>query len=666
MAGRPTRWIKEQTVLKPAPQDVPDSDWPCYVLRDATIYRKDGETLANPLLVHLEGPLVIRGIFDVDDVEEALVSNIVKPNFRTAKIEIPHSERYSIGYGPLTLWGSGAAGWFEIRPSFRYQRMYDQAQEAISLYYSALEVYERHIKACKGKKKAQRPAAPTLDDVFFNYALRAGNGIVRDEVEALCSKWADFLIPQFDKEAELDWTPTKFAKWLRKLHPDVQKRLDDIARGVIPPLPPPPEADFGDSHPARGRRSRSARASSESTLSSRDSGPDTGGVRGNSSKRPQSPKAKTLASRAKPKISETPVPVPEKYRQLTRPAAAASASPVPSRASDAEGPGVAHASQTHAESVNRLLGTLQEIAEERNVKKSSASSIRGHIFFRCKIRNYHERDNIIAFYAKDLLPLLDTAWNDSPMEAWLKETSSKPWEPLPGLDPARIPEQTQRRTKLVPKKDPAAKTARVPPAVTFKASVTAAQAQIESDWEDDEFADLRRIASRPPPRNQRSGKGATLRLATSSKKRPRSEVDDQSIGSQRGRKSTKVNHSFEDEEFEEDTSDEDVSAVDQETAVGSQPPLPEGVVRVVVHAERVPTSSPKGADGTWTCEQEGCTYVVRSADEHDSQEVIQAHFRDHEAQADKINLAVKESRGHMPIKYAYFPPILLVVCMHGT
>lgn len=97
--------------------------------------------------------------------------------------------------------------------------MYDQIQEAISLYYSALDVYEVHIKACKGKKKAQRPAAPTLDDIFFKYAVKAGNGIVRDEVEALCSKWADFLIPQFDKEAELNWTPTKFAKWLRELHP---------------------------------------------------------------------------------------------------------------------------------------------------------------------------------------------------------------------------------------------------------------------------------------------------------------------------------------------------------------------------------------------------------------------------------------------------------------
>jgi hypothetical protein len=56
--------------------------------------------------------------------------------------------------------------------------------------------------------------------------------------------------------------------------------------------------------------------------------------------------------------------------------------------------------------------------------------------------------------------------------------------------------------------------------------------------------------------------------------------------------------------------------------------------------------------------------VVRSADEQSAQELVQEHFRDHTAQAEKINLAVEESRGQMPIKYAYFPPILLLVHMH--
>lgn len=63
------RWAKESSVLKPAPQNITDNDWPVYVLTDATIYRKDGITLANPLLVHLQGPIVVRGFLEVEEDE---------------------------------------------------------------------------------------------------------------------------------------------------------------------------------------------------------------------------------------------------------------------------------------------------------------------------------------------------------------------------------------------------------------------------------------------------------------------------------------------------------------------------------------------------------------------------------------------------------------------
>lgn len=138
---------------------------------------------------------------------------------RTAHIEISHSERYSIGDGPLVLWVSGPAGWFEIRPSPAYQRMYDQVREAITLYYSAFEVYESYVAACASKKKTRRPRPPSLDDIFLKYAVRAGDGILHHEVVALYNKWAEFLIAHFDKEFDLDWSVTPFAKWLRSSHP---------------------------------------------------------------------------------------------------------------------------------------------------------------------------------------------------------------------------------------------------------------------------------------------------------------------------------------------------------------------------------------------------------------------------------------------------------------
>lgn len=64
-----TRWAQESAILKPKPQDSHSDSWDCYVLTDATIYRKDGKTLANPLFVDVEGPLIVRGFLEVDDPE---------------------------------------------------------------------------------------------------------------------------------------------------------------------------------------------------------------------------------------------------------------------------------------------------------------------------------------------------------------------------------------------------------------------------------------------------------------------------------------------------------------------------------------------------------------------------------------------------------------------
>lgn len=62
------RWSKETSVLRPvSEEDIDDSNWPCYVLTDATVYKKDGKTLANPLLVQFEGPLIVRGFLEVQD-----------------------------------------------------------------------------------------------------------------------------------------------------------------------------------------------------------------------------------------------------------------------------------------------------------------------------------------------------------------------------------------------------------------------------------------------------------------------------------------------------------------------------------------------------------------------------------------------------------------------
>ncbi|KAK4245850.1 hypothetical protein C7999DRAFT_15995 [Corynascus novoguineensis] len=642
------RWAKESSVLKPVPRDMPDSEWPCYVLSDATIYRNDGKTLANPLLAHVQEPLIVRGLLEVD--EDKLLPNLVRSNVKAAHIEIPHSERYSIGDGPLVLWVSGAAGWFEIRPSSRYQPMYDQVREAITLYYSAFEVYEAYVRVYGNKKKSRRPPPPSLDEIFLKYAVRAGDGILRHEVEALCHKWAEFLIPHFDKEVDLDWDTTRFAKWLRNSHPDVRKRLADIANGLVP-LPPPPSDPHEQDQAVENRRSRSARASSGTREDEDD-------MRGSASNRSHSSQSK-FPNKSKPRMSETPVPVPEKYRQFIQPVSS-KPSPAP-----VETPRDTPTSSVDPESpVDRLLAVLDEVASETDIKKAAPSKVNSAVFFKCKIRVYSGAKDILAFYAKELLPRLDDEWRATPWYQWLADSAKQPWKPTEPMDPETIPAQTLRRTKMGANSKATSTTrpaTQLPPVINLTAK-TRSVWQHESESED-ELADLYTA----PQRSRTSGKRATLRLATSSKKRPHSDVDDQANGNHRGTKLARVYyHASDEDDLEDEETGDDEVAVDEQTVAGSHLPLPDGAVRVVVHAERLPTTSPSGPDGTWTCDEEGCTYVVRSADEQDAQQLIQEHFRDHEAQAEKIDLAVKESRGHMPIKYAYFPPIMLLVYMHPS
>ena len=183
------RFNKESSVLKPTTPDTSDHDWPCYVLTDANIYRSDGETLANPLHVSLEGPMIIRGKLVVDHEDDQVVSKrklsyvhsmvvkppanrraVVKPNTKSAYLEISRSERYSIGYNPIALWVSGAAGWFEIVPSPEYEAMYSEIQEAITLYYSVMESYEVYNEAreLQRKKKKSPPPAPGIEEILFD------------------------------------------------------------------------------------------------------------------------------------------------------------------------------------------------------------------------------------------------------------------------------------------------------------------------------------------------------------------------------------------------------------------------------------------------------------------------------------------------------------------
>lgn len=62
------KYVPEAIVLEKATANDPD-EWPCFVLRDAVVYRKtaDGRLeIANVCNVDLDGPFIVRGRLEVD------------------------------------------------------------------------------------------------------------------------------------------------------------------------------------------------------------------------------------------------------------------------------------------------------------------------------------------------------------------------------------------------------------------------------------------------------------------------------------------------------------------------------------------------------------------------------------------------------------------------
>ncbi|KAK4464811.1 hypothetical protein QBC42DRAFT_36679 [Cladorrhinum samala] len=642
------RYSKESTVLKPMPAETHENDLPIFVLKEAAIYRSDGRTLGNPLMAYIEGPYVIRGILEVDDPK--LFTHLVRQNQKTAYIEVEGCTNYSIGDGPVTLWVSGKAGWYEIRPSAEYQPVYDEAIEAINLYYGILVAYDNHAKTRK-RKKGKKPDPPTMDELFFEYALRVGNGIVRDEVEDLCHKWAEWMIAHFPREVDLDWSNTQFAKWLQESHPDLVKRVDDAARGLIPPAPLPeypssPEPELQHSRRNRSTKSRSA-FSDSSDVEMKHLTPS---------------QSRALPTRplqpGKAKV-ETPVPIPEKYRNWAgkTTSRATSGSPAPHAASNSS-------FAAFDSPIDHIASAIDEIAQEMDIKSATVAKINNGVYFKCTIKTYHAAKEVVSFFAKDLLPRLGPEWNGTAWRNWLAETAASPPTAFEHIAVEDIPAQAFRRNKSARTAPKSTSVSQLPPVINLEPRTRKSGfgARNGHDSADDSLPGNHTQSS---IRNRSAGKRATLRLAAS-KKRPAHDDLDMETGSSRGRKSSKRFHhhiSNEDEDMDgddaassDDSDSEDMTLEEENQAdihtnpVETQLPAPEGSSRIVVVAERLPTISPTGPSGTWVCDREDCEFIVRAADEPAGQELIRQHFEEHEAQAAKIDLAMKESRGQLPIK----------------
>lgn len=304
--------------------------------------------------------------------------------------------------------------------------------------------------------------------------------------------------------------------------------------------------------------------------------------------------------------------------------------------------------------IEHLLGLLEEIVQESGGDRSTIkdNTVTSKLYFKCSMKYGVARD-AISFYAKELVTKLPSAWHSSPFYAWLRAQTKIPWS-SEHLTPDTVPTALVRRKKMsraaLKKSDTPANgvpstsgkyypgtpraSGGLRPGASVKRPVN--YRPIDDDDDDDDDDDLDDLHFRP-------NKQQRLSADSDSGDDDSSEADS-------------------DEEINDSSDAQPRSGPLSQTPIPA-PTIPKETVRIVVRSEKIPTMSPQGPNGTWKCEEEGCNYIVRAADQPEGKQLVEKHFQEHTTRLEeKIDLALSEgTRGNLPIKYAFFPPSYLIL-----
>ncbi|OAA67030.1 hypothetical protein SPI_01606 [Niveomyces insectorum RCEF 264] len=424
MTGRrlPERWTPETNVLKPVDSSVNNDEWPIFVLTDAVVYRPDGVTMANALLVDHEGPFIVRGKLEVED--ETDFQYLVKPNVRSAYIQIDVSIAYSIGYDPFAvIWLAGKAGWFEINPHPSYKPIYKHMCEVSLLYHQLTEIYNEAAHRVPRSERKKIYMTMDIKDILFEYAVAVGDGTTFDEVVDKCLKLGPSLLAHLARTTELPWKATSFYRWLDGKLKDKDRSERRSSRGVSvfnnpsqsspvdaattppPPPPPPPSSSLPLQPPPTLSQRLPLRTSPVSRNGSHS-------VSGHDLPMPVPQQAAHSHPATNPPGANSPganSPVAKSPRpgHLNAIAAAANATePV----SEDEKQAVFAA----------LLQVVREIgAELGNPAKISQSRIHGKMYNFCRLKEYVTGKMLSAYFRRELRDALGPAWQTSGYCAWL-------------------------------------------------------------------------------------------------------------------------------------------------------------------------------------------------------------------------------------------------------
>jgi hypothetical protein len=311
----------------------------------------------------------------------------------------------------------------------------------------------------------------------------------------------------------------------------------------------------------------------------------------------------------------------------------------------------------------QILQDIEKGAYKKQLYQITAKSWQSKVYLECAIKNYISVEEIFLYHASNLVKLLGPEWHNTEIYQWAKEKAS-----LKPTFNTITEEQIQQIIRRVKK--------------SARGGHTEKLGSNNSQRAVNQYA-----GKQTPKRGRPSGKAAGLRPSTGSKKRLRHETgfqDDMDIDEDGSlKKRSKKSHYFteeddgDDDSSNEDSDSDDNADEDEEASSGESKALGGSkhgpIAFLAIRAEKLPTAQPRGPNQTWTCEEAGCGYVVRAANEEEGQKLISAHFDEHEKKADdaaqeaassRVDLAIQEgSRGHMPVKYAYLPPFLILIML---
>ncbi|OTA67427.1 hypothetical protein K449DRAFT_390146 [Hypoxylon sp. EC38] len=650
------QYYKEDSILKPASSRAHPDDWPCFLLTDATIYHKDG-TLANLLHVDLEGPLIVRGKVEIEkDQEKFLVSRQIKD--RSPRIQIQNTLSFSIGLKddglPMpVLWASGGAGWYEIVPSEAYRDICDTMFQGISLHYAILDEYEAALerlhKVKKNRHKTLHDVKLPLDEVLFKYAVTVGDGTTLPEAHRRTRDQAIFLLSHFPKG-------TEFHNWLVNEFPDIVEKLaaresndsktattSESSVLVAAPYRLLEKSSSVEATSIKRKEKASLRGSaSRTTRNSESANPET-----------VEPSSKEHIQEARPTKSKrkTPINVQSEpahdldMMMLDVPGEQdhGSNQPEKSQRSDSQAVRPPHSDanslavvfETLQDSRREMLELLNEGKQKKHPDDVSPKSWCTKLYLQLSIKNPKALTEICEYYARDLVPLLGSEWRNSQLYEWLKDNV----DTQPKFE--YITEEDMKRIVRRKKMGRSSRDETQPP--------TGSKEPVTNSG-----------GNQPPRRGRPSGKVAGLRPSIGSKKRLRHEAsldDGMDIDEDGMLKTSKRSRYFDDDN---DDAQDTTSSMSDDEADDKDAPL----TQIVIRAEKLPSTAPKGPNHTWTCEEPDCGYVVRAADQEDGQALINQHYEAHEKDAQEaaeqmalsraslLDLAVEESqRGHIPINH---------------